>query len=264
MKGDDMYKRIHFTGGGRITRILLEGLKRKNALPEFITVCDPDPKTHHSIQELNITGLEVKEKNSAETSADLVFLAVHPPVVKEVMPEILKNLHSQSILISLMPVIKISTLKQFASGFDRIVRMIPNAPSIIGKGYNPVFVAESISSQEKSSLNTFLNNWGQTPEVEENKLEAYAILTAMGPTYFWFQWLELQRLGREFGLDDVEIKSSLHEMLVASSQLLFNSDYSADEILDMIPVRPLKEEEEKVRMIYYSRLSELYFKLTKK
>ena len=259
-----MYKNVIFVGGGRITLILLKGLKRNNALPEIIKVCDPDIKTHNSLQDLNIPGLDVREKYSFDTSADLVFLAVHPPVVKEVMPEILNKLHSQSILISLMPVVKASALQQLAGGFDRIVRMIPNAPSIIGQGYNPVCLANSISSQEKSELLTLFNSWGKTAEVEEDKLEAYAILTAMGPTYFWFQWLELQRLCKEFGLDDAEIKSSLHEMLVASSQLLFKSEYSANEVLDMIPVRPLGEEEKNFQKIFENRLTALYSKLTKK
>jgi pyrroline-5-carboxylate reductase len=259
-----MYKNVIFVGGGRITRILLKGLQRNNALPEIITVCDPDKETYKLLQNLNIPGLDVHEKYSFDTSADLVFLAVHPPVVKKVMPEILNKLHSQSILISLMPVVKASALQQLAGGSDRIVRMIPNAPSIIGQGYNPVCFADSISSQEKGDLIALFNNWGQTPEVEEDKLEAYAILTAMGPTYFWFQWLELQRLGKEFGLGDAEISSSLHEMLIASSQLLFNSEYSVIEVLDMIPVRPLEEEEEYIRKTINNRLMGLYSKLTKK
>lgn len=259
-----MYKNVIFVGGGRITLILLKGLKRNNALPETITVCDPDKETHKLLQDLNIPGLDIQENNSGDRSAELVFLAVHSPILKEVIPEIRKNLNPQSILISLAPVVNLSVLQKLAGGFNRIVRMIPNAPSIINAGYNPVCFADSISSQEKSELLTLFDNWGQRPEVEENKLEAYAILTAMGLTYFWFQWLELQRLGREFGLDDVEIKSSLYEMLVASSQLLFNSEYSAEDVLDMIPVRPLQKEEENIRTIINNRLSALYSKLTAK
>ena len=45
----------------------------------------------------------------------------------------------------------------------------------------------------------------------EDKLEAYAILTAMGPTYFWFQWQELLQIGLSFGLDALEIETGLAE-----------------------------------------------------
>jgi pyrroline-5-carboxylate reductase len=73
--------------------------------------------------------------------------------------------------------------------------MIPNAPSLIHKGYNPVVYSDLISTDEKTSLRELFGTWGEAPEVAEAKLEAYAILTAMGPTYFWFQWLKLQELG---------------------------------------------------------------------
>ena len=36
--------------------------------------------------------------------------------------------------------------------------------------------------------------------MEEGKLESYALLTAMGPTYLWPQLYELQSLAQSFGL----------------------------------------------------------------
>jgi len=68
----------------------------------------------------------------------------------------------------------------------------------------------------------------------------------------------------EFGLDTAENKSSLHEMLVASSELLFDSQYSTEEVLNMIPARPIEEEEENFRRIFDNRLTGIYSKLTKK
>jgi hypothetical protein len=59
-RGEIMYKDVHFVGGGRITRIYLKGLQYKNALPEIITVCDPDIKTHRLLHELNIKTSPIK------------------------------------------------------------------------------------------------------------------------------------------------------------------------------------------------------------
>jgi len=253
-----------FVGGGRITRILLQRLKDNNALPEKVIVCDPDYKIHNNLKNLNIPGLQLKKDNVFKSSADIVFLAVHPPLVKEVMPQIKNQLTSDSILISLVPVIKTSALQQLLDGFDRIVRMIPNAPSIIGEGYNPVCFTDSISIQEKSELLELFSNWGKTPEAEEDHLEAYAILTAMGPTYFWFQWLELYRLGQEFRLSKDDIMNALYEMINGSAKLLFKSRYPSEAVLDFIPVRPLQEDEEYFRSIIHTKLSELHSKLTAK
>ena len=100
----------------------------------------------------------------------------------------------------------IDTLSARLGGFDRIVRMIPNAPSIINRGYNPMAFSAAFDEKEKKGLYDFFKVLGDCPEVEEEKLEAYAVLTAMGPTYFNFQLDELQKLGESFGLTQREVQ----------------------------------------------------------
>ena len=96
----------------------------------------------------------------------------------------------------------------------------------------------------------------------EDKLEAYAILTGMGPTYFWFQWLELLRLGKEFGLSEEELSQALLAMLNGAADLLFRSSIKSSEVTDLIPVYPLKDEEKTITNILYEQLSKLFDKLT--
>ncbi|MCD6566737.1 MAG: hypothetical protein J7K53_12435 [Bacteroidales bacterium] len=45
-----------------------------------------------------------------------------------------------------------------------------------------------------------LKTLGETFEVEESKLEASAMVSAMLPTHFWFQWEAMQKLGVQMGL----------------------------------------------------------------
>ena len=42
-----------------------------------------------------------------------------------------------------------------------------------------------------------------TFEVQEEKLESYAIMSAMLPTYFWFQWKALEEIGQKTELTTV-------------------------------------------------------------
>lgn len=83
----------------------------------------------------------------------------------------------------------------------------------------------------------------------------------MGPTYFWFQWEELARLGEMFGLSVAEARTSLSHMIEGAAKTLFHSDLKMEEVMDLIPVRPLAEDEEKIREVFRSRLEALYEKL---
>ena len=140
--------------------------------------------------------------------------------------------------------------------------MIPNAASIVHRGYNPVAFSSLLSPDKRESLVSLFETWGRSPEVEEEKLEAYAIATAMGPTYFWFQWLELKRLGMQFGLSEDEIKSALPAMIDGAAQALFASGLPEDSVMDLIPVHPLKDREATIRDVYESVLEPLHRKLT--
>ncbi len=254
-------QKISFIGGGRVTELLLFGLKHKSALPERVLVSDPDASRLKKITEIAPELIQSVKNNQEAAQADLVFLAVHPPVLAEVAEEIKGMLKPDTILISLVPTISIQRLSGLLNGFTRIVRMIPNAPSVIGKGFNPLVFSETFNDSEKAILHALFENWGESPEVPEKHLEAYAILTGMGPTYFWFQWLELQRLAKEFGLEEDAARKALNGMLTGAVEMLYHSGLPAEKVLDLIPAYPLKKKEDTIRQIFSERLTDLFQKL---
>jgi pyrroline-5-carboxylate reductase len=146
-------------------------------------------------------------------------------------------------------------------GFNRIVRMIPNAASIIGAGFNPIWFSGSLDQKERLEVSALLGPLGKCPEVDEGKLEAYAILTAMGPTYLWFQFRELQAIAESFGLPREEARTGTSEMVAGAERTLFGSGLAAEEVMDLIPVKPLGEEEGNIKAAYHARLEALYAKL---
>jgi pyrroline-5-carboxylate reductase len=83
----------------------------------------------------------------------------------------------------------------------------------------------------------------------------------MGPTYLWFQWQELRNLAESFGMSSVEAETGVAEMIAGAVSTLFESGMSAEEVMDLIPVKPLGEEEQIVRAMYKSKLGPLYEKL---
>ena len=102
---------------------------------------------------------------------------------------------------------------------------------------------------------------GPCPVVPEEKLEAYAVLTAMGPTYLWFQFQQLRELGLSFGLSLGEVDAGLAAMVTGAAQSFFGSGLSAEDVMDLVPVKPLHDDEEMVRTIYKTKLAGIYNKL---
>jgi pyrroline-5-carboxylate reductase len=254
-------KSIGFIGGGRVTQFLLHALKNGKALPETVIITDPDESVRNRAQMIDPDKINCSPNNTDALKSDVLFLAVHPPVIKTLGPEIGGKIGKAVLVVSLIPVVPIEKLRVMI-GTGKLVRMIPNAPSIIRQGYNPVTFSSEIMQAEKQALNDIFKHWGDAPEVEEKKLEAYAIVTAMGPTYFWPQWIRLQELGKEFGLSDSELNEGMASMLQGSLELIYHSGLPAKEVMDLIPVYPLKEKEADILSFFDDSLKALYQKLT--
>jgi len=97
--------------------------------------------------------------------------------------------------------------------------------------------------------------------VPENKLESYAILSAMLPTYFWFQMKELVDIGCGIRLTEEESRNSVRDALIAAIKTFFDSGMQPDEVMDLIPVKPIGEHEMKIKAIYQDKLIPLFEKI---
>ncbi len=123
-------KTIGFIGGGRVVRILLGGFKSGGQRLTDVVVSDVHTETLRKLQE-TFPEIQITSDTTQPAQQDVVFLALHPPVLGSVLREIKSCLKPHALLISLAPKHTIAHLSESLGGFQRIVRMIPNAPSII-------------------------------------------------------------------------------------------------------------------------------------
>jgi len=252
---------VGFVGGGRIARILLAGWAHAGCLPREVVVSDPDASLLGQLKRRFESIAVAPGDNTAAGLQQVVFVAVHPPLVVEVLRGIAGVLRENAIVVSLAPRITTNTIAESLNGFRGVARSIPNAPSVIGAGYNPIAFGRQFGELQRSEIVALFEPLGSCPIVDECTLEAYALLTAMGPTYFWPQFLELLELAKEFGLSDAAARSGLRAMVTGAAATLVDSGLDDESLLDLIPVKPLDEEQPRLREAYRRRLVEIHNKL---
>jgi pyrroline-5-carboxylate reductase len=253
-------KTLGFIGGGRITRIFLQAFRNKDVSFDSVVVYDHNPENGANLKkQFPFIGLSGIEKATAQ---ELVMIALHPPVIMETLDKIKSIIPEKTFLISLAPKISIGKISEKLGNAARIVRLIPNATSIINEGYNPVCFSSSIQEGEKQSLLEIFGTLGKTFEVPESKLEAYAIVSAMAPTYFWFQWKKLCEIGQQIGLDKEASEQAVSQTLYAALNTMFKSGLDWNEVRDLIPVKPIGEYEEEIMNMFENKLVGLHQKIS--
>jgi len=249
-----------FIGAGRVTRLMLEGLVRANAPLARVLVSDVNEDAARTVATA-VPGVEVASAATA-AACDVVVIAVPPPVVPGVLPDLAASLKPGAIVLSLAPKHRFADLTRLLGGFERVARMNPNAPSIVGRGFNPIAFGPALTAADRARLQDAFSPLGAAPEVEESTLEAYAVISAMGPTYLWFQFDLLRKLGVEFGLSEEAARAATAAMVHGAATVLLESDLAPEFTMDLVSGRPMAEEQPRITEMYRSRLSAVYAKLT--
>jgi len=254
-------KKVSFIGGGRITKIFLTAFKTKGVAFQQISVMDTNPEVLKSLSS-SFPNIETATSiNENVLKADIIFLAIHPPVIAETLASVKDKINPNAILVTLAPKFTIEKISLLLGGFKRIVRLLPLASSIIGEGYNPFMFSNEIEKDDRNNLLKLFNNFGKTVEVAESKIEAYALIVAMGPTYLWFQYYKLIELAKGFGMDEKEAFDAVKNMINASSKTMFESNLNKNEVIDLIPVKPIGEHEAEILKMYDEKLNGLFQKI---
>jgi pyrroline-5-carboxylate reductase len=251
---------VGFLGGGRIVRIFLEGWERAGRMPVEVVVHDPDPGALARLQD-RFPGVRAAPDVWPLGQVAWVFAAVHPPALHDALRPLAGRLRPDAVVVSLAPKVRIAQVSEALGGFRWVARSIPNAPSLVGAGFNPVAFGPALPEDACRNLLELLGPLGACPVVPDDHLEAYAVLTAMGPTYLWFQLQQLRELGISFGLPAADVDVSLEAMVAGAARALFASGLSPEEVMDLVPAKPLQDQESAIRSAYQEKLGAVHARL---
>jgi len=254
-------KTLGFIGGGRITRILLNGFKNAKVSFEKIHVYETNESVLSALKadypQIETSGADY----SKAASSDWVMIALHPPVLMETLNTVKNSIKKDALVVSFAPKITLDKIQTVLPGVSNLARMNPNAGTYVNKGYNPVCFAKNANKTVIQGFLDVFEKVGKVPIVPENNIEAYAVISAMGHTYFWFQLQELKELGLSYGLTEKEAGETISAMLRGTSETLFNSGLKYDKVIDLVPVKPMSEYENTIKEFYRSSLNGIYNKI---
>jgi pyrroline-5-carboxylate reductase len=252
---------LGFIGGGRITRILLNGFKNANVSFGKIYVYETN-ETVLSALKSDFPQIEISNTDSSKAgSSDWVFVALHPPVLMETLNSIKNFVRKDALVVSLAPKITLNKIESVLPDVPNLARMNPNAGTYVSKGYNPVCFSKNADKTVIKRFIAAFEKLGKVPVVPENQIEAYAVVSAMGHTYFWYQLQQLKDLGISYGLSEKEANETISAMVWGTTETLFNSGLNYEKVVDLVPVKPMAEHENTIKEFYRTCLDGIYQKI---
>lgn len=176
-------------GGGQMARALVGGMIKQSVLDaDQLTVFASSPATGQWWQE-NYPGCRfftadsLSPQNKAIADSKIVMLAVKPHVIPTVLDDVGNGLRDK-LVISVAAGVTLAKLIAGA-GHDRVARVMPNTPSLVGEGASAYCTATDVTPQDIDALHAMLGSVGYVTAVTESQLDAVTGLSGSGPAYIF-------------------------------------------------------------------------------
>lgn len=167
---------IAIYGGGKIGEALTAGLVAAGHTD--VAVVNRRPERSEYFRETY--GVRSSE-DPQDAVADVVFIAVKPYAVKEVLRGLAPHLAEETTVVSLAAGVSLAQLAEAAPQAE-VVRVMPNTPMLKGLGMCAIAPAPGVDTAEVESL---LRSVGETIVVEEKDMDAVTALSGSSPAYVY-------------------------------------------------------------------------------
>lgn len=190
---------ITFIGGGNMATAIIAGLVK--AVPCQISVVEPNAdKRAQLASQFRLTALEQLPVYFGGNQ--VVVLAVKPQQLREVCADLAGRLDG-ALVLSIAAGIGVPALSRWLDGHERIVRVMPNTPAMIGKGVAGLYAPRGVDGQDRNAAERIMAAAGSTVWLdEESGIDDITAISGSGPAYVFYFIEGLIDAARQMGFDD--------------------------------------------------------------
>jgi pyrroline-5-carboxylate reductase len=225
---------LAFLGAGNMAEALIRGLlANKAAAPERIIATARRPE--RAAQLAQTYGIVAHTDNVAAChGADVVILCVKPQVMERLLLQIAPAIDPRKLLISVAAGVPVRVMERKLGAGARIVRAMPNTPSLVGKGACAVAPGEHATEDDLRLATAIFDAVGITVTVDETLLDAVTGLSGSGPAYIFLVIEALSDAGVKVGLPRYTALKLAAQTVLGSAALLIETDAHPGQLKDQV------------------------------
>ena len=213
---------LAFIGGGNMASALGAGLIGKRCGASDVHVVDIDAAT---LSRWSSQGVSTAAGPDETLGTRKIWIfAVKPQVMKETVAACRPFLTPDTLVISIAAGIDSQTLSRWLGSdnvpFTRLVRCMPNTPSLVKAGISGLMALEGVSADDKAVAQQLLKAVGEVVWVDnDEQIDAVTALSGSGPAYVFLFIESLIAGGMKLGLSAGQSRALALATLNGSTQL---------------------------------------------
>ncbi len=227
-------KKIAFLGTGNMAEALIKGLLRAGtARPEQITATFRRPERLEEFRKSYPVALTL-DNVAAASGAEVVVLSVKPQAMRKLLMQIAPAIDHTKLVISIAAGVPIEALEQKLGAGARIVRAMPNTPSLVGAGACALAGGEHATPDDLEVASSIFNAVGITTVLDESLMDAVTGLSGSGPAYVFLMIEALSDAGVKVGLPRYTALKLAAQTVLGSAKLLIETGAHPGHLKDQV------------------------------
>ncbi|MFC7784958.1 pyrroline-5-carboxylate reductase [Rossellomorea sp. GCM10028870] len=184
-----MNKTIGFIGCGNMAQAIMGGILKSGLVENHsVKASARTQETQEKVAEEFGVGV-ISDNKSVAAFSDIVFLAVKPDQYRNIVESIKDSLKKDAIIITIAAGITIDWMESQLSKSVKIVRTMPNTPSLVGEGMTTYCVNGELTDADLEDVKAILDSFGKSEMVEESLMDAIPAVSGSSPAYV-FMFIE--------------------------------------------------------------------------
>ena len=227
-----------FIGAGNMSGAILGGMVNSGINPDNIIATNRTKEKQQALHQKFGIKTDLDNKSAIE-QADVIILGVKP----QMMLAMLTDLVEQGIDFSKKLVITVAaglTVNRYTDiiGNVRIIRCMPNTPSLVGLGVSGLFCGTDVNEfsadeieQDKNITSIMFNAVGKTVWLdEESQIDSIAAVSGSGPAYFFLFMQHMADKAVQLGFDQETANTIVLQTALGSAEMAAQSPDSFEQL----------------------------------
>lgn len=228
-------RKIAFIGAGNMARAIIAGLISDGYPARLIGVCAPSASRRDALAAE--FGISSSDDNQATARwADVVVLAVKPQMMADVCQRLRADVDfSDKLVLSIAAGVSVARFYQLLGDNLNLVRIMPNTPSLVGKGMSGLYAPERVSAEDRSFTDGLMSAVGKVCWLDE-EVQINTVIAAAGsaPAYFFLFMEAMQQETERLGFDSATARALVQQAASGAAALV--------EANAQIPLATLREQ----------------------
>lgn len=225
-------RKIAFIGAGNMTQSIVGGMVRSGYSNELIYVSNPSAGKLQLLQD-KLKVHTSQDNTQVATQADVIVLAVKPQLMAQVCQQLREQVPnlSDKLIVTIAAGIRIEKYRQYLGDSIRMIRVMPNTPSLVGQGMSGLVADDRVDQTDQDFITAAFNGVGATLWVaDEDQLDILGAVAGSGPAYFFEFMASLQKAAAALGFDADKARAMVQQTALGAAEMAIASELSLEDL----------------------------------